>query len=1021
MMARARAFRFVIVLVEVLAASFVATGASATRPALPVHAGPPPSAVSEFQPSVQYGGRTVSIDINPSNPSAAISATESGGLFTTSDAGANWQHVRSLPVFRMSEVRYSPDNPAIILATAWADDHVANQGGIWRSTDGGATWSRPPSGDPQNVLPFCTFRPNTWGIAFAKGTNDVFVGHDCGVAVSHDLGATWTQIQPDPNLGTNAGARAVYALTARASASGTIVDICANDGHHRSTDGGAHWTLHNTAADALAGCSSSGEPIAITESPYESGVLFAIVGPQSLFESDSAGANWTQITTPPSGFNRPWWVKANPSGDNMANHFDVYFGTGRDTYKQTCTGTGPGLRCGNTWTGVSVDHSASDSMEVAFSTAAGNNCAVFLAGDGGVHKTTDCGASFHITGASGHGYNALQLFEVTGETHPGNPSDYYFGTMDNNLWASGDSGATWPGVVAFEGFFIQLPHSSPTSAGQKVTFVACAGCNQYLSGPLFSGVVGWPQPPHNSGNPVVVDQGVYVEWTQPSPPSSQLSLTTNTGGSWTAVSGAVVNLGLSGLLKVAGPAASPTVYQAVSRPGNRTGLVKITGIRTGTATVTDADNGLQSIDSYCNGQGTLVCPTVFGVDPSNPNHLIAPDAGTGQMKVSTDGGASWQVDSALTNLVTGGGQFMFSGGSFGTVHAIAFDPNNGNHILVGTEQGGILASLNGGQTWVKLPGSEQIPAITSFFFDEVQNTILVSSYGRGLWKLSLAHTPQTFLAVGSPQFPSGAAQPFVTSATPFTLNAFDGTSGPASVSYRFFRQGTAPPAYTTVAGATATFHVTGPDGAYEVDYFSTNAVGDDETPHVRIVTLDNTPPVTTIVQPAASPPYTHDQTLTLNYTVSDGSGSGVKSFTALMDGSPALAGHGLLSGQVIQLLTEMSLGSHTFTVNATDNLGNSSSTSVTFTIIATAPSIENDVTQLFASGDIKNKGIENSLLHKLAAAEDAAARGNCKAAANIYNEFINEVTAQSGNGISATAAAILIADAQYIIAHLSCP
>src|SRR6266851_3383446 len=451
MTVQARAFRLVVILVQALAASAVATGAAAARPALPAVAGPPPSAVSEFQPSVQYGGRTVSIDINPSSPSAAISATESGGLFTTSDAGVNWQHVGSLPVFRMSEVRYSPDNASIIIATAWADDHVANQGGIWRSTDGGASWSRPPSGDPQNVLPFCNFRPNTWGIAFAKGTNDVFVGHDCGVAISHDLGATWTQIQPDPSLGTNAGARGVYALKAQASASGTIVDICANDGHHRSTDGGAHWTLHNTAADALPGCG----PVAthaITASPDESGVLFAIVGPQNLFESDSAGAHWTQITTPPHGFNRPWWVKANPSGDNMANHFDVYFGTGQDTYKQTCTGTGPGLRCGNTWTFVSVDHSASDSMEVAFSTAAG------------------------------------------------------------------DSGATWPGVVAFEGFFIQVPHSSPTSAGQKVTFVACAGCNQFLSGPVFTGVVGWPQPPHNSGNPVVVDQGVYVEWTQPNPP-----------------------------------------------------------------------------------------------------------------------------------------------------------------------------------------------------------------------------------------------------------------------------------------------------------------------------------------------------------------------------------------------------------------------------------------------------------------------------------------------------------------------
>jgi photosystem II stability/assembly factor-like uncharacterized protein len=736
-----RVTRLLTIFGQVLVASAIATGATATRPALPAEAAPP-SAVSEFQPSVQYGGRTVSIDINPTNPSAAISATESGGLFLTSDAGANWQHVGSLPVHRMSEVRYSPDNASVILATAWADGHVTNQGGIWRSADGGATWSRPISGDPQNKVPFCSFRPNTWGIAFAKGTNDVFVGHDCGVAVSHDRGATWTHVQPDPSLGTNAGARGVYGLTARASAGGTIVDICANDGHHRSADGGATWTLHNTAADALPGCG----PVAthaITTSPYENGVLFAIVGPSNLYESDSSGAHWTKNTTPANGFNRPWWVKANKSGDNMANHFDVYFGSGQNTYKQTCTGTGPALRCGNSWTFVSVDHSASDSMEVAFSTAAGNNCAVFLAGDGGVHKTTNCGAGFGITGTFGHGYNALQLFEVTGETHPGHPSDYYFGTMDNNLWASGDSGATWPGVVAFEGFFIQVPHSSPASAGQKVTFVACAGCNQFLSGPVFTGVGGWPQPPSASGNPVVIDQGVYVEWTNPSPPSSQLSLTTNTGGSWTAVSGAVVDLSLSGLLKVAGPAANPTVYQAVNRPGNRTGLLKITGVRSGTATVSNADTGLVSLDVYCNGQGTWVCPTVFGVDPSNPNHLIAPDAGSHQMKISTDGGASWQVDSALTALVTNGGQVMFNGSQFGTVHAIAFDPNDGNRILVGTEAGGIIASIDGGATWTTMLGSQQIPAITSFFFDEVQNAILVSSYGRGLWKLDMTRRSAT--------------------------------------------------------------------------------------------------------------------------------------------------------------------------------------------------------------------------------------------------------------------------------------
>jgi hypothetical protein len=43
----------------------------------------------------------------------------------------------------------------------------------------------------------------------------------------------------------------------------------------------------------------------------------------------------------------------------------------------------------------------------------------------------------------------------------------------------------------------------------------------------------------------------------------------------------------------------------------------------------------------------------------------------------------------------------------------------------------------------------------------------------------------------------------------------------------------------------------------------------------------------------------------------------------------------------------------------------------------------------------------------------------CATAANIYQAFINELQAQSGKGVSASAAAIMIADAQYLITH--CP
>jgi len=85
----------------------------------------------------------------------------------------------------------------------------------------------------------------------------------------------------------------------------------------------------------------------------------------------------------------------------------------------------------------------------------------------------------------------------------------------------------------------------------------------------------------------------------------------------------------------------------------------------------------------------------------------------------------------------------------------------------------------------------------------------------------------------------------------------------------------------------------------------------------------------------------------------------------------------------------------------------------------TPESIQGDVTQFLQSGAIKNAGEATSLLGKLVAAAAARAAGNCSTAANIYQAFINTLNAQSGKGVDATAAAMMIADAQYLIAH--CP
>lgn len=94
--------------------------------------------------------------------------------------------------------------------------------------------------------------------------------------------------------------------------------------------------------------------------------------------------------------------------------------------------------------------------------------------------------------------------------------------------------------------------------------------------------------------------------------------------------------------------------------------------------------------------------------------------------------------------------------------------------------------------------------------------------------------------------------------------------------------------------------------------------------------VDKKPPVIVISSPSAPMQYLPEDTLVLNYSVTDG-GSGVATITPTMDGSTMVGGVTLSNGLAISLAS-FSLGLHTFTVNATDAVGNLSSLSVTFKV-----------------------------------------------------------------------------------------
>ena len=245
-----------------------------------------------------------------------------------------------------------------------------------------------------------------------------------------------------------------------------------------------------------------------------------------------------------------------------------------------------------------------------------------------------------------------------------------------------------------------------------------------------------------------------------------------------------------------------------------------------------------------------------------------------------------------------------------------------------------------------------------------------------------------------------------------TLTAYDANgSGIASTQY----------GYDGVTWTTYTAPFVLPDGVYTFYYRSQDNNGNVEATRQRAFKIDTVPPVITITQPAPGN-YTHSSTLTLDYSDTGGPASGLGADRACSPprrrwtGRPRWRGMAWQVGRLSTCSPKCPWAPMPLRYGHQQRR-HGSSKSVVFSIIVTPDSIIDDVTQFAAAGLIAQN--PQSLLAKLDNARRKRAAGDCETAANMYRAFINELQAQSGKGVDATAAAIMIGDAQYLIMH--CP
>lgn len=681
----------------------------------------------QMQPNIANGGRAVSISVHPTNGNRVVVASESGGLFRTLNGGGAWSQVSRGATFSFTDVQHAPGSPSVVVATAAADMRTASGGGIWRSSNGGGTWTQvavsPPAG--------CAVDMGAFALD-AEAGGRLWAGTVCGVAYSDDQGLNWTYL---PAVAGYANDR-TYAVLAPAAGK---LRILTDAGIKVSADGGGSWTLAVTGLPP-SGAILKGVHNQVGVSPLDADDLYwafnywGVGGWRiALFRSANAGGSWSSVFDVP-GRNRPPFLRvAGAPQANNANVYDLYFGDGGCGLRRAAVTHGPTPTVGP-WTVLSVDHC--DVTDVSFGTDL--RSPLLLAGDGGLHATTDGGATWTFTGGGAGGYNALQITEVTGQLQPGAGGPHlYFGTQDNDIWASGDGGQTWGARICCEGFFLNVLRDYAPAAQTRVTGVTCTGCGNFSTGPLLAGFAWFPNPPNNAGNPrLLLASGQYVQNTAVTGITGSIfNLTQDGGGGWTPRYGFPEEV--RDLPRVAGTDTEPVLFVAVRKPGATPDGHEIVGIRRVTGVL---DAGAPVV-SEVTGFGSLgIYPTMFawykpfGVDPADPDRLIVPDVIDGVVKKTDDGGASWATDVALTDLVTENGSLRFREGPFTQISAFGYDPECSGHVMVGTRQAGIFQSFDGGGSWAKVPKSERVPFVSWFFFTDDEE-VVVSSYGRGLWKV----------------------------------------------------------------------------------------------------------------------------------------------------------------------------------------------------------------------------------------------------------------------------------------------
>jgi photosystem II stability/assembly factor-like uncharacterized protein len=676
-------------------------------------------------------GRITGIGTDPTDPNTIYVAAAGGGVWKTTDAGASWTPLTdNQATLVMGAIAIAPSDPNTIYAgtgeanygpskIALRAERIFSGDGVLKSTDGGATWTLLGSDvffrrtisriviDPND--------PNTVYVAVGALAFDGLTGNT-GIWKSTDGGNTWSDmINGIPNFSdTDAVSDLAIDPTDGQhlyAAVGTPSSSRAN-GVYQTFDGGATWSAAGNFPQGASDSSLGRITLALAPSSPET--LYAAVATSGsnavlyhMYKTTNGGTTWSALSSVPNYMG--------PYGDYNTSlavdptNANIVFAGGQTSFLESLSG-------GTSWSDLENfgnDPPHADHHAIAFDA----NGKMLVGSDGGIWRAENTTGGGNPNWSDlNHNLNTVQLVGIA--LDPTTADVAWGGAQDNGAEQFLDNQAWEEWGFGGDGGFVRIDFSNPNTV--YVT-------NQYTDGPIFL-----DRADDGGRNFQAVTNGIntndpgnfQVPYVLDPSNSNRLLLgtnrvyeTTNRGDLWHAISQPGANgWTVSDVVDAVAAAASDanTVYATA---GGRVFVTHNDGASWMETDPTTPSSALRYRD--------------IRVDPRDANtaYVVAANfsdvTGGGQVWMTRDGGADWtNISGSLPDE------------PFWTVAVLP--RTNKTTLFVGGDDG-VYVSNNLGKSWAREAAGLPHVQVRQLEVQPGLGILAAGTYGRGLWELKLPH------------------------------------------------------------------------------------------------------------------------------------------------------------------------------------------------------------------------------------------------------------------------------------------